>query len=162
TAVSGACGTATGDDTTVSIAIGGGGNETGTAPCTAGAWSYTLVTPLSAGGNYTATATQTDSALDNRTSGAKAITIDTTAPVVSINTVNGTVRTSPFTTNATVTTFGGSCGTTAGDASTVSIAITGASTQNGTVACTSGAWSFSPASALVTDGAYTVNATQND
>jgi hypothetical protein len=162
TTIGGTCGTATGDNATVSVTIGGAGLETGTAPCTAGAWTYTLTTPFTTDGAYTATATQTDTAGNTGTSGAKTITIDTAPPVVTMTTINGTVRTLPFSTNGTVTSVGGACSTGPGDAGTVSVAITGASTQNGTVACVSGAWSFTPASALASDGIYTITATQGD
>ena len=162
TSIGGACGTATGDNATVSVAIGGAGSETGTAPGTAGAWAYTLVTPLTTGGAYTATVTQGDSTLNTGTTGTQSISIDKTAPVVTVTTVNGTVRALPLSTATTVTSIGGACGTLAGDAATVSIAITGASTQNGTAACTAGAWSFAPASALSADGVYSLTATQTD
>ena len=103
------------------MTIGGAGSENGTATCTAGAWTRTLTTPLATDGAYTATATQADTATNTGTSGAKAITVDKTAPVVTLTTVNGAARTFPFTTNATVTSVGGACGTAAGDSATINV-----------------------------------------
>ena len=105
---------------------------------------------------------QTDTAANTGTSGAQSITINTAAPVVAVTTVNGTARTFPFITNVTVTTLGGTCTTAAGVNATVSIAITGASTQNGTATCTTGAWTFTPTTSLSLDGIYSVTATQSD
>src|SRR5262249_20471162 len=90
------------------------------------------------------------------------ITIDKTAPIVAITTVNGTARTFPLTTNATTTSVGGTCGTVTGDIGTVSIAVTGGSSQNGTAPCSSGAWTFSFATALSAEGAYNITTTQTD
>src|SRR5262249_12432581 len=114
TTVGGACGTAAGDAATVAIALTDAGSGNGTAPCTAGAWTYTFSTPLAANGVYTVTATQTDTAGNTGTSGAKSITVQTAAPTITLATVNGTARTFPYTTSATVTTFGGTCTTAAG------------------------------------------------
>ncbi|HUI49635.1 MAG TPA: Ig-like domain-containing protein, partial [Acidimicrobiia bacterium] len=162
TTVGGACGSAAGDIATVTVAVTGGITEGGTAPCTAGAWNFTLTSPFVNGNTYSVTATQADSAGNTGTSGAATISVDTVIPVVTLTTVNGTVRTFPYRTNATVTTLGGACGTLTGDSATVSITITGASTQNGTAACTSGAWTFTPTVAFSTDGTYTVTVTQTD
>ena len=140
TTVGGACGsTRSGDPATVTVAITGASTQSGTATCTRGVWTFTPTTALSANGTYTITATQTDTATNTGTSGAQSITINTAAPIVTFTTVNGTARTFPFTTNATVTTVGGTCTTAAGVNPTVSVAILGASTQNGTAACTTGA-----------------------
>ena len=94
--VGGACGTATGDSATVAVAIGGAATENGTATCTAGAWTYTLVTALSADGAYTASATQTDSVTNTGATGAKSITVDKGAPVVALTTVNAAFVTFPL------------------------------------------------------------------
>ena len=162
TTVGGACGVATGDVATVSIAVGGASNENGTAPCTAGAWTYTLVTPLTNNNAYTVTATQVDSAGNTGTSGAKAISVDTVAPTVTLTVVNGTARTFPLATNTTVTSVGGTCTTATGDSATVAVTITGASTQNGSATCNAGIWSFTPAVALSASGVYSITATQSD
>ena len=162
TTVGGACGIATGDATTVSVSVTGAGSENGTATCAASAWTYTFVSSLAVNGAYSVTATQTDAAANSANTGAKAITVDTTAPVVTLTTVNGTVRTFPFTTNTTVTTVGGACGTASGDPATVAVAITGASTQSGTATCTAGTWTFTPTTALSANGSYSITATQTD
>src|SRR5262249_40599407 len=136
TTLGGACGVAAGDVATVSVAITGATTQNGTTPCSAGVWTYTASPALSASGTDSVTATQSDTATNTGTSGAQTITINTAAPVVSLTTVNGTARTFPYTTNATVSSFGGACTTAAGVNATVSVAITGSSTQNGTAACT--------------------------
>ncbi len=131
TSVGGTCGTATGDATTVSVALGGAASENGNASCNAGTWTYTLVAPLSTSGVDTVTATQTDTAGNTGTSGSQTITVDTTAPAVTVTSVNGTAQTFPYTTNTTVTSVGGTCGTATGDATTVSVALGGAASENG-------------------------------
>src|SRR5262249_5875482 len=162
TTVSGACGVASGDAATVSVAITGAATQNGTAPCSGGAWTYTTSPTLSASGTYSVTATQTDTASNTGTSGAQSITINTAAPTVTLTTVNGTARTFPYITTATVSTVGGACTTAAGVNATVNVAISGASTQNGTAACTSSAWTFTPTTALSADGVYSVTVTQSD
>src|SRR5262249_3373611 len=123
TSVGGACGTLSGDVPTVSLAVTAASTQNVTAPCTSGAWTFSFTTALSAAAPYNLTATQHDSFAHPGTSGTQAITLDTTAPVVSITSVNGTLRTFPYTTNTTVTSVGGACGTTAGDGATVSVAV---------------------------------------
>src|SRR5262249_48042877 len=162
TTVGGACGTAAGDSATVAIALTGAGTENGTAPCTAGAWTYTFSSPLAANGTYSVTATQSDTAGNTGTSGAKSITVQTAAPTVTVSTVNGATRTFPYTTSATVTTFGGTCTSAAGVNTTINVTISGASTQSGTATCTAAAWNFTPTTAFSANGTYTVTATQSD
>src|SRR5262249_27850172 len=114
TTVGGACGSTAGDSATVSVAITGATTQNGTANCTSGAWTYTASPALSANGTYSIIATQTDTAGNSANSGAQSITINTAAPTVTLASVNGTARTFPFITNATVTTLGGACTTAAG------------------------------------------------
>jgi hypothetical protein len=161
TSVGGACGTTFGDGANVSVSVTGTTTQNGTATCSGGTWSFVFTTALS-GGNYTVTATQVDLAGNNGTSGGKSINVDTTPPAVTLTNVNGTARTFPLSINATVTTVGGGCGTAVGDSATVSVALTGTSTQNGTATCTSGNWIFTFTTALSTNGAYSVTATQTD
>ena len=162
TSVGGACGIASGDTATVAVSVTGAGSENGAAACAAGAWTYTFVSSLAVNGAYSVTATQTDAATNSATSGAKTITVDTTAPVVTLTTVNGTARTFPYTTNTTVTTVGGACGSAAGDPATVSVAITGAATQNGTATCSAGVWTYTTAPTLAANGTYSLTASQTD
>jgi hypothetical protein len=162
TAVGGACGTAAGDNPTVSVTIGGTSTQNGSAPCTAGAWALSLTTPLSATGPYTVTATQTDGVGNTGSSGAQTINLDTSGPVVTITDVNGAPRTFPYSTNAALTSVGGACGNAPGDNATVSIAITGAGTQNGTAPCSGGTWTYTTSPTLSATGTYTVNASQGD
>src|SRR5262249_17970097 len=129
TTLSGACGGAPSDSPTVSITITGAATQNSTAPCTAGAWTYTTSPALTAQGVYSVTVNQTDAANNTGTTGVKSITIDTVAPNVTLTSVNGTARTFPFNTNVAVTSVGGACGNAAGD-NAVAISITGSSTQN--------------------------------
>src|SRR5262249_17828791 len=136
TTVGGACGTGSGDSATVNVAITGAATQNGTAPCTAGAWSFTPSPALSSSGTYSVTPTQADTLGNTGTTGAQNIVLNTSAPTVALPTVNGTARTFPFTTNATVATIGGACTTAAGVNASVNVSISGASTQSGTAACT--------------------------
>jgi prepilin-type N-terminal cleavage/methylation domain-containing protein len=87
------------------------------------------------------------------------VTLDTTVPTVTLTHVNGSPRTFPFSTAASITTFGGAC--TTGDGS-VTVTISGSSAQNGTVACVAGSWTYTAAPTLTALGSYTVVATQTD
>src|SRR5262249_55645144 len=132
------------------------------APCSGGAWTYTFSNPLAANGTYTVTATQNDAAGNTGTSGPKSITVQTSAPTVTVSTVNGATRTFPYTTSATVTTFGGTCTSAAGVNTTINVTISGASPQSGPAPCTAAAWNFTPTTAFSANGTYTVTATQSD
>src|SRR5207253_1684339 len=147
---------------TLSVSITGTSTQSGTANCTAGIWSYTPTTALSADGSYTVTVTQTDQAGNTGTTGPKTISVDRTIPVVTLTNVNGTARTFPLAINVTVTTVGGACGTLAGDGATVSVTLTGASTESGSAACSSGAWTYTFSNPLGANGLYSVTATQLD
>src|SRR5262249_29256954 len=105
TSVGGACGVLSDDSATVSISVTGAGSENGAATCVGGAWSYSFVSAFAVNGAYSVSATQSDAASNTGTSGTKTITVDTTAPVVTLTTVNGTVRTFPYSTNTSVTTI---------------------------------------------------------
>src|SRR5262249_53035517 len=156
TSIGGACGTASGDNPLVSVVLTGAGSESGTAPCSTGAWTYTFATPLTNTGAYSVTATQTDTLGNTGTTGAQAISVDTVAPVVSLTTVTGSTQPSPLNLNVNGTAVGGACGTAAGDSTTVSVAVTGASTQNGAGTCTAGTWTYTFSPALSASGTYTI------
>lgn len=157
TSVGGACGTSPGDSSDVLVSINGPSIVIATVPCLAGAW--TLTTGLSTAGVYTVTAYQTDTVLNVGTSGPKVITIDKTAPTVTVTRVNGSAVTFPFTTTSSVTSIGGSCGTATGDGGTVTVLITGSVTRTDTVTCVAGAWTDPVTLAA---GTYSVTATQTD
>src|SRR5207244_9785905 len=106
----GTCTTAAGVNPTVSIAITGTSTQNGTAACNTGAWTFTPTTALSADGVYSVTVTQSDTSGNTGTSGAQSITVDKTLPLIALTSVNGTARTFPYLSNATVTAFGGTCG----------------------------------------------------
>ena len=95
-------------------------------------------------------------------SGTVAVTADSTPPAVAVTRVNGASRTFPYTTNAPVTSIGGTCGTAPGDSATVSPLIDGAATRPSSATCSSGTWSLTLASALSTDGSWGFSATQSD
>src|SRR5205085_1825342 len=88
--------------------------------------------------------------------------IDLTAPTVTLTRVNGSAASFPLTTNQSVTSIGGACGTATGDSSTVSWSVSGGSTQSGSTSCSSGSWSATLTTALSSDGRYTVDAQQSD
>lgn len=157
TSVGGACGTSTGDSPNVLVSINGPSIVIGTVPCEAGAW--TLTTSLSTAGSYTVTAFQTDTVENVGTSGPKTITIDKTAPTVTVTRVNGSAVTFPLTTTSSVTSIGGTCGTGTGDAGTVTVLITGTITRTDTVNCGAGVWTDT---VTLATGTYSVTATQTD
>src|SRR5262249_4763472 len=124
--------------------------------------SYTMSPSLSADGGYSVTATQSDTASNTGTSGAKSITIDKTAPAVSERQGDGGGTTFPLGTSGNVTSDGGASGTAPGDVATVNVSVTGTATQSGSTACSSGTWSYTMSPTLTADGPYSVTATQSD
>ena len=76
--------------------------------------------------------------------------------------VNGSPVTFPYTIQSSVTTIGGSCGTAVGDSSTVNVSITGTASQSGTATCSTGSFTYTTSPALSASGPYTVTATQAD
>ncbi len=97
TTIGGACGTASGDLSTVRPLLDGAATTPATASCVSGAWSLTLSTALSAEATYALSATQTDVAGNTGTAAAKAVVIDNTAPTVtgvSSTLANGSYRVS--------------------------------------------------------------------
>jgi Bacterial Ig-like domain len=93
---------------------------------------------------------------------SKSLVIDTTAPVVSVTSVNGSVRTFPYSTNANVASIGGTCGSATGDSATVSPLINGVATAPATATCSSGAWTLALTTALTSEASYALSATQAD
>jgi hypothetical protein len=118
-----------------------------TTACANNEWSTSTTLP---DGGYSAVASQTAAPLTG-TSSTSNFTVDSTAPVVTLDSpVSGSVL------NATPT-FSGTCSTTDGN---VTVALTGSGSATLTTACTAGAWSI-PSSALGT-GSYTAVASQTD
>ena len=169
TTIGGACGTAVGDNPTVSWSVAGGATESGTTTCSSGAWTATLTTALSAAGSYTVFATQSDAAGNTGSSGSKSIVIDLTAPSVTV-----TAPASGSFTNTQTPTLSGTAGTQAADAThsadsgTVTVKVFAGATTAGalqeTVSATVGGggnWSV-PATTLTPNAQYTVQATQTD
>ncbi|MEI4927157.1 Ig-like domain-containing protein, partial [Klebsiella pneumoniae] len=85
-------------------------SQNGTAACSTNVWTFTPTTALVTDGVYSVTITQSDTAGNTGTSGAQTITVDKTLPVIALTSVNGTTRSFPYLSNATVTAFGGTCG----------------------------------------------------
>ena len=162
TRIGGDCGDATGDSSDVNWSVNGDATDTGSAPCSSGSWTATLTSALSSDGSYTVSATQSDAAGNTGASGNESITLDETAPVVSVTTVDGASQNFPYYTNSTVTTLGGTCGAASGDSPTVNWSVTGAATESGSSSCSSGIWSAAPTTPLSEAGNYVVNATQDD
>ena len=77
-------------------------------------WRSTAARITDAAGNA-ATLTLPAPGASGSLGGAKALVIDTTPPVVTVTRVNGALQTFPFSTGATVTSIGGTCGTATGD-----------------------------------------------
>jgi hypothetical protein len=78
-------GSCTSGDGPVSVTLGGNPTSPATASCLSGGWTLTLNSALSAEGTYTFAASQTDAAGNPGSSGNKSITIDKTAPTVTVN-----------------------------------------------------------------------------
>ncbi len=152
TSVGGGCSATLGDVAIVNVTINS--MPALPVPCTSGSWSLTLAPAISTGGAYTFTATQNDTVGNTGTSGSKTVTIDKTAPIVTVTKVNNIVVPFPYSTPATVTSLGGSCTTSDGP---VKVTIT--VRPDAFVACTSGTWSLGVSLAT---GTYTVAASQTD
>jgi Bacterial Ig-like domain len=135
----------TGDTVTVSI----DGTVVGAAPVVSGAWSLTPTSALS-NASHTITATQAAPGGPSSTVASDTFTVNVaTAPAPTITSpANG----STDTTTATPTISGGGV---SGD--TVTVSIDG--TVAGTAPVVSGAWSFTPTSAL-SNASHTLSATQ--
>ncbi len=131
-------------------------------PGPGGEWSVELPTPL-AEGTYTAQASQTDAALEIGSSAPVTFTVDTTAPVVSLNSVPSPGR------NPTPL-LSGDAGTVTGpspDSSTVTVTVYEGGSVGGPIAASesvevtgAGAWSFS--TPHLADGTYTAQVEQSD
>ncbi|MFL5896509.1 MAG: beta strand repeat-containing protein [Thermoleophilaceae bacterium] len=159
TSVGGACSTGDGN---VTVTVTGNGAQTPpSVACSSGSWTQTLTT-ISAEGTSSVTATQTDAATNQGSSGAKSITVDKTAPTVTL--------TSPAN-NASLATatpsFSGAAGTATGDVATITVSIysgsivSGNPVQTRSTTASAGSWSVSASPAL-SDGTYTAQAGQVD
>jgi hypothetical protein len=159
-------GTAVGDGGTVTLKVYAGGTTSGTpvqeivsSVAADGNWSAQLAQV--ADGTYTVQASQTDSSNRTGSSAAATMSIDTTAPEVSISSpadgatiADATLRVS------------GSAGGAAGDGAAVKLnvysgtATSGSPVKTVSVNVTSGAWSTEVEG--LADGTYTLQATQSD
>ena len=162
TTVGGACGSLTGDSSTINVTVTGTSSQSGTATCSSNAWTYTMSPALSAEGPYTVTATQGDAAGNTGTSGSKSITVDKTAPLVAVTQENGSTVTFPLSTNTNITSIGGTCGTLSGDSTTVSLTVNASPTVPATATCTSGNWTLTLTTAISAEGSYAFVASQSD
>jgi hypothetical protein len=144
----------------VHVTLGGNPTSPPLAPCSpSGSWTLNLITPLSSEATYLFAASQVDAVGNPGSSGNKSVTIDKTAPTVTLDKVNGTTRTFPYSTNGDVTSVGGSCTTSDGD---VSVTLDGNATNPATASCSSGNWTLTLNSALSDEGEYTFSASQTD
>ena len=163
----GAAGTASGDQPTVAVKIYNGSTPTGSPVQTlsangaSGSWSVPASGSLPQG-TYTAEATQTDT-LSNVGKADQTFVVDTTAPSLTlVNPIDNAL------TNVTATTFSGAAGTATGDATTVTVKVYSGTTVNAanlvrtlSAPVSGGTWTVNAAPVL-TQGVYTVQATQSD
>jgi large repetitive protein len=162
-ALTGGAGVEAGDEPSVMVTVHEGSSvsgklvASGSAPVTGGTWSYTP-THLE-DGTYTAQATQHDEAGNVGTSAAVTFRVDTTKPLVSINTVASPTK------NAEPT-LSGSAGVAVGDEPTVTVTIYEGASVGGTIAAAGGvtvkggAWSYT--APHLADGTYTAQSSQSD
>jgi hypothetical protein len=128
---------------------------------TATTWRYALSVP--ADGSYVVHV-QTADTVGNAQSGTtyaatSSFTIDTASPAVAVTKVNGGSVSFPYSTNQSVTSIGGTCGTASGDGGSVSWSF---ATQSGTATCSSGAWTSGAFTAVAAEGTYAAHAAQSD
>ena len=162
TTIGGTCGTLAGDIATVNPRINGAATAPISTPCSAGTWTLTLSTVLTAEATSTLSAIQTDAAGNTGTAANQTVTIDKTSPVVSVTSVNGSARSFPYFTNASLTTIGGTCGTLTGDSTTITPLIAGIATIPATATCSAGTWTLTLTPAITTEATRTLTATQTD
>ncbi len=181
-ATAGLCGTAadTGGagvkQVQVSIQQGSGNYWNGTSFASAtevkqtatGTTSWNLAFPATnfpAAGTYTIRAYATDNAGNTQaTATTSTVTIDNTAPAITITSVNGSGL-GGASSLLSISSYGGACGTASGDQSTVSWSVVssgGTTVQSGTTSCTSGSWTATVSPSITTLGSYTLKASQSD
>ena len=80
--IGGECGMVPGDEGTVAPMIGGAATVPPTAVCSAGSWTLTLTTPVTAQGDILISATQSDAAGNDGTAPVVTVTVDTIRPTV--------------------------------------------------------------------------------
>ena len=100
-------------------------------------------------------------ALSNTLNG-QTYTIDVTPPTVVVTKVNGTVRTFPYTTNATVTSLGGTCTAASGDLTTIGVTVNGSNANPATTTCSAGTWNLTLTTTLSASNTYSIVASQSD
>ena len=163
----GGAGTATGDDSTVEVAVYEGGSVSGSPVKTVSGtvsgstWKAGPVAHLQ-DGIYTAQVLQADATGNVGVSAAVTFTIDTTPPVVSV-----TEPTGGAVLNGSQPTISGQAGQAGGDVPAVTLKLYAGSTVSGSplqtheVTPTAGSWTTGAVAALA-DGTYTVQAEQAD
>ena len=162
-ALAGTAGTAAGDQTTVLLTlykgsvVGGTVVEAASRPVSAAKWSYTAA--VLPDGTYTAQAVQEDAAGNVGKSSAVTFTVDTTAPIVSLNSL-----TSPS--KNTMPELTGTAGVLAGDRASIMVTVYSGSSTAGSVVqtktVTPGGSSWSYLVSKLADGTYTAQAVQED
>ncbi len=171
---SGAAGTAAGDASLVTVQVFAGTGTAGTlvqtkaTTASGGTWAV-AASALAPGAQYTVEATQSD-AVGNTGVATSTFVVDTTAPAIGIG-----VPSHGSATSQSVPTFTGTAGTTAaGPTSSADLALVtvrvhsgtgvgGALLQTLTTTADAGTGAYSvPAAAALTNGTYTVQASQDD
>ena len=159
--IAGTAGTATGDSSTVKVEVLSGAGvvwSNNAVAVSSGAWTVSA-SGLSDGA-YTARVTQSDWAGNASTSSSVSFTVDTTTPAPTVTTPSTTYV------NSATASLAGAAGNAAGDSTTVTVkvysggAASGSPIQTLTPTRSAATWSTTPAS--LSDGTYTVTATQTD
>ncbi len=159
----GSAGIALGDLTSVTVTIAEGGSVAGkrvlqkTVTPTGGSWSYTP--PALADGTYTVQVSQRDAAGNEGRSEEAVFTVDTVAPVL-------TMQTPPAYTNKQAVSLSGQLGQAEGDVQAVAVTIykgtspSGAEAAKGAAVVSGNSWTFTTTS--LPAGTYTAQASQHD
>jgi hypothetical protein len=164
--LSGTAGSATGDQTTVTLnvytgtSVSGSPSQTLAVTRSGGSWTTGSSGPQLIEGTYTVQAEQSDEAGNTGTSSPSTFTIKTKGPAVSLTPVA-----SP--TNDPTPSFNGGAGVAQGDIATVTVKVYSGTSASGSpvrtlpVAPSSATWTVTPSEALP-EGTYTVQAEQSD
>jgi hypothetical protein len=124
--------------------------------------TYAGAVTINTQGDHTVSFFATDNAGNVEATNTTHIKLDNVAPAVTVTHVNGAPVTFAYSSDTTVSSIGGACGTASGDSSIVNWSFSAGSSQSGTATCTAGSWSATLSPHLASPATYTVAATQTD